>query len=132
MNKKELKKKVWNKFSEYIRLKECLETTGTFEYGVCCTCNKIFPYNKLQAGHYIDGRSNSVLLVEDIVHIQCYSCNCMLSGNKDAYTPYMLKRYGKEKLEKFLLLKYMKKSLSHFELEAIYQDLVKKIKKLKS
>jgi hypothetical protein len=132
LQKKKLKAKVWKKFSEYIRLKECLETTGTLDYGICVTCNKRFHYSELQAGHFIDGRSNSVLFVEDLVHIQCYHCNCVLSGNKDNYAPYMIKRYGIAQVEKMYLLKHMNKSLSVLELEAIYQDLVNKIKDLKN
>jgi hypothetical protein len=107
-----------------------LETTGTRDYGVCCTCGKQFHFNELQAGHFVDGRNNAVLFVEDIVHIQCVSCNCFMSGNKDSYTLYMLDRYGKEKVEMMLLLKNINKSLSQFELEAIYQDICEKIKKI--
>ena len=56
----------------------------------------------------------------------------VLSGNKDAYTPYMIERYGQNKVEKMYLLKYMRKSLGVWELEALYQDLKKKIKDFKN
>ena len=131
MKKKEFKKKVWKKFSEFIRLKECLETTGSPDFGVCVTCSHVKPYKELQAGHFIDGRGNSVLFVEDLVHIQCYRCNCLMSGNKDSYTPYMIRRYGEEKVKKMYLLKHMSRSMSVLELEAIYQDCCQKIKELK-
>lgn len=130
MDKKKLKAKVWKKFSEYIRKKECIETTGFIDRGRCVTCGNEFDYKQLQAGHFVDGRSNAVLFVEDIVHIQCYRCNCLLHGNKDAYTLYMLDRYGKKKVERFLMMKHIKKSLTEFELCALLEEYKKKIKEL--
>ena len=132
MDKKAFKRKLWKLFSIFIRLKECLETTGATDRGVCCTCNRIYHYKELQAGHFIDGRGNSVLFDEDLVHIQCWQCNCAKKGNKDAYTQYMVEKYGQEKVDRFYLLKHMTKSLSAFELEAMHQEICDKIKELKN
>jgi len=66
-----LKRKVWKLFSEYIRLRDCLETTGLKDYGKCITCSKIIPRTLLQAGHFIPGRHNANLFSEEGCHAQC-------------------------------------------------------------
>jgi hypothetical protein len=91
-----MKKKAWAAFSRYIRLKECLETTCTTRHGCCTTCGDVIPYNELQAGHFVNGRSNGVLFDERGVHIQCRTCNLFKQGNKEEYEKVMMKRYGLE------------------------------------
>lgn len=131
ISQKKLKQSVWKLFSEYIRTKECIETTGSIEYGVCCTCGKVYLYDKLQAGHFIPGRTNSVLFVEDIVHIQCWQCNGYEHGKYFEYEQYMINRYGQEKVEKLKILKHQHKTMKIFELLAIEQYYKEKLLKLK-
>ncbi len=124
------KRTVWENFSKYIRLKECMETTGSFEFGRCCTCGRIKPFKELDSGHFISGRSNSILFHESGVHIQCQRCNRFSEGNKSAYYKYMLEKYGQEEIDKLEALKRMKKKLSAFELMAInkyYKDKTKEL-----
>ena len=66
-----LKKQSWQEFSKWIRLRDCVKTTGDTESGVCITCGKLIPFKQSQAGHFIAGRVNAVLFDEDIVHLQC-------------------------------------------------------------
>lgn len=82
---KKMKDKAWSQFSRYIRLRDCINTTGTNTEGICYTCGKRLPINKLQAGHMISGRTNSVLFDEQSVQIQCYSCNVMKSGRQGLF-----------------------------------------------
>ena len=96
-----LKKKAWDWFSKYIRLRDCLITTGTKERGRCITCEREKPFNELQAGHFIDSRSKNVLFVEEIVHAQCKQCNLFKNGNKTVYRPKMVEIYGERKVEEF-------------------------------
>ncbi|MDD4689055.1 MAG: recombination protein NinG [Eubacteriales bacterium] len=124
------KDKAWKAISRYIRHKECLETTGDVDYGICCTCGKLKHRKELQAGHYISGRTNSILFVEDGIHIQCVHCNMFNEGNKSEYEKYMLKRYGKEKCDRLKDLKHIRKSLNLFELKAIEQEYKEKFKNL--
>lgn len=93
---KSLKKKVWTEFSKYIRMRDCLETTGCSSWGLCVTCGKRYHIKLLQAGHFIQGRNNAVLFDEEGVHIQCYNCNVNLKGNTLAYRDYMVFRYGED------------------------------------
>lgn len=70
-NKKTPKKKAWDAFSRYIRTRDCLKSTGDRNRGACVTCGRVFDFKKLQAGHFIPGRVNSILFDEQCVHAQC-------------------------------------------------------------
>jgi len=62
-------------------LRDCLKTTGTKDWGHCVTCGKLYPYKKLQAGHFTSGRADAVLFEESGIHAQCYRCNIERSGD---------------------------------------------------
>ena len=51
ITKSKLKKIAWKEFSSYIRLKQCIKTTGEIDTGICYTCGRTFSIDKLQAGH---------------------------------------------------------------------------------
>ena len=89
-----LKRKVWKVFSEYIRLRDCLKTTGLPDYGKCVTCQKTIPKSLLQAGHFISGRHNANLFSEEGTHAQCYNCNINLRGNTLEYRRKIIEMYG--------------------------------------
>lgn len=91
--------KTWTAFSRFIRLRDCLQATGTIYRGKCCTCGKEYPIGKLQAGHFMPGRMDSVLFDEDQAHAQCYRCNVLLSGMWPAYYRFMEERHGKETID---------------------------------
>lgn len=95
-------KDLWNVFSQYIRLRDCLLTTGTIWKGKCVTCGKIYRFNYLQAGHFIPGRKNSVLFNERCVHAQCFRCNVVLGGNWPLYYRFMQRTYGQETIEELI------------------------------
>lgn len=91
------KEKAWNIFSQYIRLRDAIKTTGTKTHCKCCTCNKIYPafgIGCLQAGHYIPGRRESNLFDEIGCHGQCYNCNHTLKGNWVPYQKFIIEKYG--------------------------------------
>jgi len=94
-----IEKAAWPIFSRYIRLRDCLETTGTRQYGKCVTCGKKYPFGKLQAGHFVPGRSDTVLFDEEAVHAQCYRCNVVLAGMWPAYYRFMQERHGQDWIE---------------------------------
>lgn len=58
----------WSEFSRFIRVRDCLETTGLAFVGVCITCGRRFHIRYLQAGHCLPGRSNAKLFDEKLVH----------------------------------------------------------------
>lgn len=96
LKKREQKNECWPVFSRFIRLRDCLRTTATLTHGKCCSCGKLLPINKLQAGHFMPGRSDAVLLDEVQVNSQCYYCNCERQGNWPGYYLFMVGRYGQE------------------------------------
>jgi len=78
----------------YIRMRDCLETTGTLDAGLCCTCGSKHPLKKLQAGHFIPGRMDSILFEPTCVHAQCYRCNMRRQGEWVKYYRFMQKKYS--------------------------------------
>jgi len=129
--RKKLKAKAWKACSDYIRYRECLETTGDPDLGVCCSCGRVKVKKELDAGHYIQGRKDNVLFVDELIHIQCQYCNRRLGGNYLEYRKYMVKRYGEKKVERFEDIKWIKSSLSIFDLKALLQDYKEKLSVLK-
>ena len=89
-----LKKEVWDIFSKYIRLRDCLETTGCKAFALCVTCDRRYHLKLLQAGHFISGRHNAGLFSEKGTHAQCYNCNINLKGNTLEYRRKIIQLYG--------------------------------------
>ena len=76
-----------------------LESADQFGRCQCCTCGKIANYKDMHSGHFLGGRTNSIVFREDNLHPQCPRCNHYLSGNLKAYQEYMLNKYGPEKVD---------------------------------
>ena len=129
------KKKANAEFSRFIRLRDALKTTGTIDRVNCCTCGKEYPAFGIgcaQAGHFIPGRGNAILYVEEGCHAQCYNCNVTLKGNWPAYMRFMLALCGKETVDSLLALDKTIIKYTPVDLEAIrdtykqkYEDLLK-------
>ena len=116
------KQKAWANFSKYIRLRDCLLTTGTPEAGACCTCGKIVEFKYSQAGHFISGRRNAVLFSEEGVHLQCYGCNIGRGGAIHEYWLFMEEKYGRPVIDK--LLAESKQTIKYTRED--YQEITKK------
>lgn len=84
----------WKVFSRYIRLRDCLETTGTPDEGICVTCPARVPFKHATAGHFVPDRSRYLLFDERGVHLQCVQCNIFKKGNWVPYEVFMLGTYG--------------------------------------
>lgn len=126
-----LKKDAWRWFSLYVRLKET-ERDG---YGTCTTCGKRLHYKKLQAGHFVPGRTSLILFDERGVHIQCSGCNIWGSGKPAEYYAYMLKNYGQKVINEIYKNARKNYSYSDKELSEIrdrYKELAKKLLGTKS
>lgn len=92
-----LRAKAWATFSIYIRLRDCDKYQKNGMFAPCFTCDSLFHFKELQAGHFIAGRTNAILFDEEGVHAQCMRCNIFLSGNPTEYWEKMLELYGKDK-----------------------------------
>lgn len=96
------KKKAWDEFSRFVRVRDCLRTTGLPFVGVCITCDppRRFHIKFLQAGHAIAGRRNALLLNPELTNAQCRYCNEYKHGEPQKYTKVMIARHGEEWWEK--------------------------------
>ena len=118
----EAKKDLCKIFSMYIRMRDCLAATGTLDNGLCCTCGKPYPLKKLQAGHFIPGRMDSILFEPTCVHAQCYRCNMRRQGEWVLYYRFMQKKYGQAEIDRLMELSEQKREIceSWITLTAIY------------
>lgn len=114
------KDKAWKAFSRWIRLRDA----DRFGNVRCCTCNKTFHWKESQAGHFVDGRNNTVLFDEKLVHAQCPKCNLFLKGNKIRYVLFMKKKYGysDKQIEELDNLKFRTKKLYQSDFEEIEKE----------
>ena len=103
------KDKAWVACSIYVRRRDCLRFTGNPDEGMCVTCKRWYPFKKLQAGHFIPGRGNSVLFDTRIIYSQCIGCNgnppMGKGGNYIEYFVFMEEEWGREKIDEFRALK---------------------------
>ena len=137
------KAKAWYQFSRFIRLRDALETTGTKDMLVCCTCERtVLSFGTReerkeqgggQAGHYVGGRSNAVLFLEDCVHGQCERCNDKKRGNgmPIEYRDFMDNKYGKERRLAIEDIRHMVVKFTPAELEGIRDEYKQKYNDLK-
>lgn len=127
------KEKAWKAFSLYIRTRDCLKTMDRIDMGKCVTCSKVYPRTGvgcLQAGHFLPGRSNSILFDERGVHGQCWQCNHYDHGRPAEYLIFMQHEYGQEVIDDLLrkkteTLKYSVPEL--VEIERKYTELTEKL-----
>lgn len=112
---KGLKKKAWKVFSEWIR--QC----GSDSNGIntCVTCGVKKHWKELHASHFIPGRRNSILFIEENCHPACYVCNVLKHGALENYYPFMLETYGQRKIDEIKRLKNTNVKFSREDLEDI-------------
>ena len=125
-----LKEEIWPIFSQYIRLRDCLETTGCASWGLCITCGKKYHIKLLQAGHFIPGRHNSNLFSEKGTHAQCYNCNINLRGNTLEYRRQIIRLYGEGYDEILEAEDRQLKKFTRAELIELKETYIRKIKEL--
>ena len=124
------KKRTWEVFSKFIRMRDCLLSTKMIDWGKCFTCGKEFSIKNLQAGHFIQGRHNAILFNEGNCHAQCYRCNVLLHGALVDYTIRMVDKYGITKVTELKVLDKQIKQFTIPELDALKDYYIEKIKKL--
>jgi len=86
----------WNRFSQFIRVKRCLETTGFAFVGICATCSAKRHISFMDCGHCIAGRGNAIKFNERRVDIQCRQCNRVWNGKLKKFQLILAKRYYPE------------------------------------
>ena len=120
---KKLKTKCWNLFSKYIRLRDA-NKKGICK---CCTCGIKKPWKEMQAGHFVSGRSNSILFDDRGVHAQCKSCNLFNHGKPLEYFLFMEKTQGRHVIDELMWLKTQPRKISDEKYEQMIEDLQDKL-----
>lgn len=117
-----LKKKAWKIYSQYIRIM----SANPNGIAMCVTCGVKKHWKKMQAGHFVSGRSGRVLYADKNAHVQCYRCNVCLSSNWEAYYEFMKKTYGMDTINALLALKHedMSNPLSNENIKAICEEVI--------
>jgi len=83
----------------------------------CVTCGHKAEWNRgIQAGHFIDGRYNSVIFYEKGVHPQCYACNVIYNGRKEEYFLFMERTYGRDEIDRQVRMKWEPRQFTREEL----------------
>lgn len=83
-------------FSKYIRLRDCKRTTGFSDSGACVSCGRVYPFEKLQCGHFVKRSCWALRYDERNSYAQCYGCNIAQNGNYREYTLRLIDRFGLE------------------------------------
>tara|TARA_R110000851_G_scaffold162637_1_gene306514 strand:- start:13910 stop:14302 length:393 start_codon:yes stop_codon:yes gene_type:complete len=81
-SRSKLVKKLDTVFSQYIRLSNA-DNNG---YCTCITCNKIFFWKEIQAGHFMSRKHYSIRWDERNVKPQCVACNVYRYGEQYKYS----------------------------------------------
>lgn len=109
-------------FSKYIRIRDAIDTTGDELFFVCITCGREVPVRNNDCGHFVPGRSDSVLYDEHNAHGQCSSCNRFKGGLWVEYERAMIKKYGREETERLKDLKFVVKKMTASEFREVAED----------
>lgn len=127
---KKEEKKAKEIFSQYVRKRSCVETTGDTDYCKCITCGNIISYQEIQCGHFVSGRTNSLFFEETNSHGQCGVCNTSMDGNPEIYRKKMTDRYGEEEVERLELLRHSIRKIGEAEFKEIHAKFRAKFKNL--
>lgn len=129
-----LKKRAWNVFSEYIRLRDCLATTGAPFESKCVTCENFIPNSKgrLHAGHWISRVNNATLFDERNCFAQCAHCNLFNEGSKPEFSKFILDKFGQKVYDDMITLSKTTKRFTIEELQELIQVYKQKIKELEN
>jgi hypothetical protein len=122
-----LKLRAWTLFSTYVRLRDCLKTTGTTEYGKCITCGETVSFSEGDAGHFIPRRWNETLFDEKNVHLQCKDCNWSKGGNVHEYRRKIVEMYSEEEALELERRAWLPHKFTVQELQDLIQDIKAKI-----
>ena len=127
-----LRKKLWTIVSKYVRLRDCLLTTGTKDEGLCISCGVRKNIKNADAGHFISITDKALCYDERNISLQCKRCNGYLKGNFAGYYNGLKARYG-DGFANLLLDIHSHSTVNQwkaFELEALIVSYTEKLARL--
>lgn len=127
-------KTVWSNYvSPYIRLRDCLKTTGTIDLGKCFTCGKYIQNGTVncQAGHWKGRNNHATIFDEDNLRIQCDVCNDWHRGNgmRPAFEKNLREEIGDERVDRIDFLSRTAKQFTIDELKEVRDEYKRKYDK---
>ena len=96
-SRKYQEQKTWQAFSKYVRTRDCLNSTGNPNEGVCFTCGARLSYSKLQAGHIVSRTWGKAMYNPNVVFSQCTYCNHTREGAHVMGFFKLMEKYGLDK-----------------------------------
>jgi len=94
MTRKQLIKALDKVFSQYIRTRDCLLTTGTLYEGICVTCDRRVHIKKCDCGHWQKRQHYSTRWNEQNCALQCKHDNAFEQGKDVEFRAAIVRRYG--------------------------------------
>jgi len=105
---------------------------------VCVTCGKVLPWRstgeaggRLDAGHFLQSRRNSILFEALGVNPQCSACNGPGGGKQNEYRQWMETVRGKETIERLERLKTTSRQFTREELVDMRIEYMRRLKAAK-
>lgn len=80
----------------------------------CCSCQKSYRWNRVDAGHYYPAKNRNTCFEENNVHGQCKACNMSMDDplTLNGYTNFLIEKIGKDALQ---MMGYRSKKTSRFD-----------------
>ena len=122
-----LKAKLDKVFSQYIRLRDMIGNTRTFQ---CISCGRILPINQADCGHYINRQHMATRFSELNCNAQCRSCNRFDEGNMQGYRRNLVWRHGENQVLILESMKHEVRKYTDFEYKALIGHYQKEIKRM--
>ena len=112
-------------FSKYIRTKYIRDN-----FVECVTCNRKYPINKIQAGHFMSRKHYSTRWDEENIFPQCYGCNVMQQGQQYLFSKFIDEKFGEGYSDVLLLKSRETVKFADYELDEMIRDYTKRLKDL--
>lgn len=126
--KPDLKKKLDDIFSKYIRLKYAMPN-GMCQ---CISCNRFKPWKEIQNGHYMSRRYMSTRYDEDNCRPQCVACNIFNQGNAQMFRRGLVAQIGQQRVD---MVEYRARNdtrrYTDFEYNALIKHYSERVKELR-
>ena len=117
-----LVKKLDTVFSQWVRLSNADNNKNC----ICVTCNKVFFWKEIQAGHFMSRKHYSIRWDERNVKPQCVGCNVFKYGEQYKFSLFL----GKDAAEVLYLKSKEIVKFTNYELEDKINDYSLRLKKL--
>lgn len=118
-----LKEEAQKSVNKFIRLRDCLYTTGGTIFCRCISCGQLKNADEIQAGHFEAQKLSSNLRYHrKNINGQCAGCNLYQKGNLIPYTLNIDKKWGKGTAEQLHHEKHIEKIWKRWELIELKQE----------